>query len=253
MRGFLTGPLDVAVRQLQYCSHAGQPASLRLVQVLIHHACVFSTRSSYCLSLRIDPSCHPMQQRRVAGPSPQPGALGTTRVYGARASKHAVGVKQLPSLAQPCHAAHGDKTDQSWSVRDDVNNNSEASTSYDQGPLRLQRRAACSLLVGAALAANGVFAPHARASSLPAFADNMWEAMGGGPADLFFPEEFMGTWVSAAGGRRRTVSYGPMGRRPGMRARMGAQGRCRGHVLAVKRAMLHAAPYSAVRQPPRQT
>lgn len=34
----------------------------------------------------------------------------------------------------------------------------------------------------------------ASASKLPAFADSAWEAMGGGPPDLFFPEEFLGTW-----------------------------------------------------------
>lgn len=36
--------------------------------------------------------------------------------------------------------------------------------------------------------------PAAAASKLPAFADSAWEAMGGGPSDLFFPEGFAGTW-----------------------------------------------------------
>lgn len=37
-------------------------------------------------------------------------------------------------------------------------------------------------------------APSALASKLPEFADRAWEAMGGGPADLYFPELFLGTW-----------------------------------------------------------
>lgn len=36
--------------------------------------------------------------------------------------------------------------------------------------------------------------PAARASMLPAAADRAWEAMGGGPPDLFFPAGFLGTW-----------------------------------------------------------
>jgi len=34
----------------------------------------------------------------------------------------------------------------------------------------------------------------AKASKLPAAADRAWEAMGGGPSDLFFPEPFLGQW-----------------------------------------------------------
>jgi len=34
----------------------------------------------------------------------------------------------------------------------------------------------------------------AAASKLPAFADNAWEALGGGPADLYFPDSFLGVW-----------------------------------------------------------
>lgn len=38
----------------------------------------------------------------------------------------------------------------------------------------------------------------ASASRLPAFADRAWEAMGGGPADLFFPDSFLGVWDVAS-------------------------------------------------------
>ena len=33
-----------------------------------------------------------------------------------------------------------------------------------------------------------------QASKLPPVFDRAWESIGGGPADLFFPEDFMGTW-----------------------------------------------------------
>lgn len=33
-----------------------------------------------------------------------------------------------------------------------------------------------------------------QASKLPPALDRAWEAVGGGPSDLFFPEEFMGIW-----------------------------------------------------------
>ena len=36
--------------------------------------------------------------------------------------------------------------------------------------------------------------PAASASALPAFADRAWEAMGGGPSDLTFPETWVGVW-----------------------------------------------------------
>ena len=55
--------------------------------------------------------------------------------------------------------------------------------------------------MGAALVA-GVLLPNfallfpesSVASSLPFAADNAWEAIGGGPADLVFPDEFIGVW-----------------------------------------------------------
>ena len=33
-----------------------------------------------------------------------------------------------------------------------------------------------------------------QASKLPPALDRAWEAVGGGPADLFFPEDFLGLW-----------------------------------------------------------
>lgn len=37
-------------------------------------------------------------------------------------------------------------------------------------------------------------APPAQASRLPGFADDAWTAIGGGPGDLYFPDEFLGEW-----------------------------------------------------------
>lgn len=33
-----------------------------------------------------------------------------------------------------------------------------------------------------------------QASLLPEAVDNAWSSLGGGPADLTFPEQFLGTW-----------------------------------------------------------
>jgi hypothetical protein len=49
------------------------------------------------------------------------------------------------------------------------------------------------------LAAALLVTPHlspdrAKASNLGPGVDQAWEAMGGGPPDLFFPDEFLGTW-----------------------------------------------------------
>ena len=33
-----------------------------------------------------------------------------------------------------------------------------------------------------------------QASKLPLAVDRAWERIGGGPADLYFPEEFLGVW-----------------------------------------------------------
>lgn len=45
----------------------------------------------------------------------------------------------------------------------------------------------------------GTVLPHitqsAQASKLPGFFDKAWEAIGGGPSDLYFPESFNGRWV----------------------------------------------------------
>jgi hypothetical protein len=78
-----------------------------------------------------------------------------------------------------------------------ADSDSACSTSGRQRPApaasrRMACLAACSALlttVASAVAPSG-----ALASKLPAFADSAWEAVGGGPPDLFFPEEFLGTW-----------------------------------------------------------
>ena len=49
-------------------------------------------------------------------------------------------------------------------------------------------------LVSALLAEPACRTPEASASKLPAVADRAWEAMGGGPSDLFFPASFLGVW-----------------------------------------------------------
>ena len=79
--------------------------------------------------------------------------------------------------------------------------NMETSTSYSsteelQGPLKLKRRTACLAMAAGLTMATGLRPQAAAASKLPAFADGIWESMGGGPSDLYFPEEFIGTWVS---------------------------------------------------------
>lgn len=50
------------------------------------------------------------------------------------------------------------------------------------------------LAVGAAASVLGLGPEPAEASKLPAFADSAWEAMGGGGADLYFPDMFLGVW-----------------------------------------------------------
>lgn len=53
--------------------------------------------------------------------------------------------------------------------------------------------AAAALAVSAQLGPALAPAP-AHASKLPVFADKAWEAMGGGPSDLTFPDLFLGVW-----------------------------------------------------------
>ncbi|KAI8471550.1 MAG: hypothetical protein J3K34DRAFT_520489 [Monoraphidium minutum] len=69
-------------------------------------------------------------------------------------------------------------------------------------PPRCTRRRALALpplLAGGAAAAVGVAAQlaaaaPAAASKLGGAVDSAWEALGGGPPDLFFPDTFLGTW-----------------------------------------------------------
>jgi hypothetical protein len=73
--------------------------------------------------------------------------------------------------------------------------------------LVLPRRQAA--LTGIAALASLCWAPQARASKLPGFADSAWEAMGGGPADLTFPEEWLGVWDVIS--TLTKVGWGPRG------------------------------------------
>ncbi|KAG2499710.1 hypothetical protein HYH03_002645 [Edaphochlamys debaryana] len=50
------------------------------------------------------------------------------------------------------------------------------------------------LLGGSALLAAVAAGGPADASKLPPWADGAWEAIGGGPSDLVFPDEFLGVW-----------------------------------------------------------
>jgi hypothetical protein len=81
------------------------------------------------------------------------------------------------------------------------------------------RRQALAVMVGSGALLWGTTSASqpAHASKLPAFADRAWEAMGGGPSDLTFPAEFLGTWkVSSTLVNVRTL---------GMRMRVGGE-RC---------------------------
>jgi hypothetical protein len=48
-----------------------------------------------------------------------------------------------------------------------------------------------------------------QASKLPAVLDRAWTTIGGGPADLFFPEEFLGTWDVASTLVKVDLPFGP--------------------------------------------
>jgi hypothetical protein len=61
-------------------------------------------------------------------------------------------------------------------------------------PLTLSRRSHLLLLTGTTVSLVSPVTPAASASALPGFADKAWEAMGGGPSDLTFPESWLGVW-----------------------------------------------------------
>jgi len=60
-------------------------------------------------------------------------------------------------------------------------------------PVASSRRAA--LQAGAALLLSAPLSLPAKASYAPAAVDRAWEAFGGGPGDLYFPEVFLGEWT----------------------------------------------------------
>ncbi|GAX77373.1 hypothetical protein CEUSTIGMA_g4819.t1 [Chlamydomonas eustigma] len=59
-----------------------------------------------------------------------------------------------------------------------------------------RRSLALSFITTAACMTSGTLIqpPESNASKLPDAADRAWEALGGGPPDLFFPMEFLGVW-----------------------------------------------------------
>jgi len=61
------------------------------------------------------------------------------------------------------------------------------------GGERLNRR--CVLGAGPLFLPSVMVLPSAKASLAPPAVDRMWEAMGGGPGDLYFPEQFLGQWM----------------------------------------------------------
>lgn len=74
----------------------------------------------------------------------------------------------------------------------------EPTTSQPFAPAITRRRAIAGLAAAAPLlgvAFGAVTALPAHASKLPPIADSAWEALGGGPADLYFPEAFLGEWL----------------------------------------------------------
>ena len=50
------------------------------------------------------------------------------------------------------------------------------------------------LIAASSVALQPLIPQAAHASKLGEGADRAWEAMGGGPGDLFFPDEFSGRW-----------------------------------------------------------
>lgn len=71
----------------------------------------------------------------------------------------------------------------------------ESADSCYKPPAPSRRQAgAASVATAVAAAAALVAPPPAAASKLPEAADRAWEALGGGPADLTYPESFLGTW-----------------------------------------------------------
>lgn len=62
--------------------------------------------------------------------------------------------------------------------------------------LALSRRAVVSGAVAGA--ASTTLDRHAQAASFPSLFDKAWEAVGGGPADLYFPDAFSGRWIVTA-------------------------------------------------------
>lgn len=101
------------------------------------------------------------------------------------------------------------------------------STSYSRvespGVWNASRRDALVLLAGSAALVAAACPPAAEASKLGGLADSAWEALGGGPSDLVFPDEFVGGAEGdcATGLPMRTTRHGRRQdtRTPGTHAR----------------------------------
>ncbi|PRW33134.1 hypothetical protein C2E21_7942 [Chlorella sorokiniana] len=80
-------------------------------------------------------------------------------------------------------------------------------SSAQHQPASLPRR---RLLVAAAATLSAAALPRsAAASKLPAAVDRAWEGLGGGPADLVFPAQFLGVWDVDSVLRRVDLPLGP--------------------------------------------
>jgi hypothetical protein len=70
-----------------------------------------------------------------------------------------------------------------------------ADATHKIAPPNRRQAGATGVATAAAVAAALLRPPSAAASKLPEAADRAWEAMGGGPADLIYPDSFLGTWA----------------------------------------------------------
>ncbi|KAL4439759.1 hypothetical protein ABPG75_002760 [Micractinium tetrahymenae] len=93
-----------------------------------------------------------------------------------------------PNCVQAAERQHADAAPQAG--HGDSNDSSESQTEVQP-----TRRALLATTVVATAAAVGSAVPlPAAASKLPEAVDRAWEGLGGGPADLVFPETFLGVW-----------------------------------------------------------
>lgn len=100
---------------------------------------------------------------------------------------------QLEQQGGSCRSSKSDPQ-QATSSSSQQSSSSSQQVQHQQQPLALPRRALLAAAAGvAALTAGGSAGP-AIASKLPEAVDKAWAGLGGGPADLVFPENFLGAW-----------------------------------------------------------